>query len=481
MPNLSEAEELELLMLEEEESQAAQAPREGGVWRPDVPTVGPLEAARRGFSDTAGFGLAPVAAGVGSAAGELVHGESPSVASVKEAFKEGLESEQGELKEAQIQQPVATDVGSLLGVGASAMGASPVARGMGRVAAIGAAEGAIRGAQSGASPVKGAIAGGAVGGLISGGLAALGNAQAIGERLKELGRQFSVKTLKLPDSQLRNTSENELQRLGQMLLDEDITSKPGFLKTIASRASGRINKLGDSLRREYVSLSTDFGNLTREQVTDMVESAMRSGSKTLRESGFEPVAGELTDFMGRFKGHFFRADDVWELAKRLEQEGRVFERATDAASGTKGAMLKEMAGRLRESVAERVARQDLPRATRLRELNALYSGLSEADEALQGLSKVSRYGGRGAIKDITARVIDAVRGGAVGRTTVASGANALGKLLESGGSSLGRFKGVLEGARARGAASLAATHYVLSQTDPEYQEMLQGALTDEEN
>jgi len=108
-------------------------------------------------------------------------------------------------------------------------------------------------------------------------------------------------------------------------------------------------------------------------------------------------------------------------------------------------------------------------------------------DMLGGITGATAYGGFSDSDDPATGALSAIAGAGIRRfagprasSSIAVGMHNLEKIVRTAPQKLGKFANTLTQAAQRGGNSLAATHYVLQQKDPEYQEMLQNQKEDGE-
>jgi hypothetical protein len=216
-------------------------------------------------------------------------------------------------------------------------------------------------------------------------------------------------------------------------------------------------------------VSAKSGTFEAEDIMDNIVGRIKENPRITRSSAVEKAEQQLIDFLDRVPpGTQLELTDVWDLAKKIERDARTFTRSTNATENSKGFVLDQIAGEIRDFIAERAATVDPKNAERILELNDAFKSIIVAQEALEG-EVLRKQFGKAAFD--TRSLLQKTAGAITGNTPAVSTVNTLGEILKTP-SKLGRFAKPLQDAQAKGSTAMAATHFVLSQTDEEYRKVI---------
>ncbi len=500
-----EAEELELLELEELEAASKPKPSE-------------LESALLGAQSSAMFGFGDelagrVAQGVDFAQG--LFGESPTEMAAKakaegidignipssreELYKQARDESRGEFSAAQQANPKSFGAGGLAGglllpgLGAGA--------GLGKIAAMGAAQGAAYGAgASEEEDMKGvaldALVGGGIGGAggvagkVGGDLLAKGIGKAgraigdLGGRLRGSAEKLAVKATGATGKQAGEFADDA----GRELLDRKLVR---FMDT-PSKIAGRVGDAADDAGRAIGKVIDDLDSQGVMASVDNVAAGLQSQIDELAQvPGNERVIRQL---QGELDNLYERGDSLIPVSQS-EKAKRAFQGQTNYASPEAEKTASGIVARGFKEESERAALEASPelasKLTEEKKLFGLLKPIQSASEKRANTLNQSPFGGLG---DTAAAAVGASGGGpmaiaaAAGRRLVAPrlssmmavSTDAIANVARMAPEKLGKFAPVLQRAAERGSQAVAATNFMLQQSDPEYRAFLK-KIQDEED
>lgn len=434
---LTEAEELELLELEEAEARSKlEAARQAEE------QVGRLGAIQTGLEQGVTLGLRERLAGVGGALGELYQraaGEPgrPEIP-LETAFQVQRERAAAELRQAEQAFPKTTAAAEFagglaapipgLGGAAAAVRAAPV---VGRVAAPlvrygvpGAIAGTVSAYGRGeAEDIPAGAAVGLVGGTVVGPVAAklaettIPKAQAVGQWLKKQAGERALKTVMIQKDIQKIAPEKQLE-MGRAMLElgtirpfktaeglrpgfeaaqEKIGQELGALRQTADLELAKKQGLQEGTLREVRQAVAERVAADREQVaaaTAQREAAVKANEAAVREQVAELEAAKET-LAAKLKNTVEVAEG--KRAPRLSEAQR-----EAIAAGAVPAEEAAQAPFTPLSVPEVIALKGQPAAKQAKEIDRIATGmLASADERIEAASPVSIYGGR-----VTARPVE---------------------------------------------------------------------------
>lgn len=434
---LTEAEELELLELEEAEARSKlEAARQAEE------QVGRFGAIKTGLEQGVTLGLRERLAGVGGALGELYQratGEPgrPEIP-LETAFQVQRERAAAELRQAEQAFPKTTAAAEFagglaapipgLGGAAAAVRAAPV---VGRVAAPlvrygvpGAIAGTVSAYGRGeAEDIPAGAAVGLVGGTVVGPVAAklaettIPKAQAVGQWLKKQAEERALKTVMIQKDIQKIAPEKQLE-MGRAMLElgtirpfktaeglrpgfeaagEKVGEEIGALRRAADVELARKQGLQEGTLREVRQAVAERVAADREQVaaaTAQRDAAVKANEAAVREqvaeleAAKETLAAKLKNTVEVVEGK--RAPRLSEAQREAIAVGAVPVEEAAQAPFTPA------------SVPEAIALKGQPAAKKAKEIDRLATEmLASADERIEAASPVSIYGGR-----VTARPVE---------------------------------------------------------------------------
>jgi hypothetical protein len=473
--------------------------------------MGKAESALLGAQQSAMFGFGDelagrVAQGVDFAQG--LFGESPTEMAAKakadgidignmpstreELYKQARNESRQEFADAQAANPMSYGAGGLAGgmllpgLGASA--------GLGKIAAMGAAQGAAYGA--GASEEEDAkkvaldsLIGAGIGGA-GGAVAKLGGdfiankaIPAAGKAIGKLGdslrgsaEKFAVKATGATGKQAGNFADDA----GRELLDRDLVRIFDTPEDIAGRVGGAVDDAGAGIERILQGLDDNGVEASVMQVTAGIRDKIDELSQTPgNEKIIRQLQGELDSLMER--GQSRLPIGQAEVAKRNYQA------QTNYASPEAEKKASAILARAFKDETEAAATAANPAAGKAfqeeKRLFGLLKPVQEAAEQRASTLSQSPFGGLGdaAASAAGASAVGPVGlVGAVGRRLVAPrlssmmavSTDAIANVARSAPQKLGKFSQVIQNASQRGPQAVAATHFMLQQSNQEYRERL---------
>lgn len=466
---LTEAEELELLELEAQEAQS----QPQGTSNAEVVGRGLAQGATLGFGDE----LSALAE-KGIAKASQVTGIGPqdvAQRTLAAPTEQLIQENRQEIKETEQANPglslASKVVGGLPSAIATAGFGAPGLVATGAVAGAGEAEGDI------SDRLDDALIGGAIGYALPKGLSAAGSKLAgglnlVGNGLRSLAQRLSTKAIQLKD--ISGLDQKALAKVGDMLLDQKITSRPAMLSMVGKRLKEVTNKVGTKVKTMYGLLDDKVGledQMSKDDILQNLQSVVGADAKT--GSFSEAVVSEVRDVLSApkwAKTEKFKPKQLLEVIQDIESEGQRFtSKVPNPELENKRNALITASKSLRKNLKELAAKY-FPEKTpefheALETFTVLKRAQGEVDNALRSGFKSS--GGQGVSLDQIAKGVTAPLE-TVAKTTAAGTANFAAKVLGYSG------KGAqyLKDAAKRGPHALNVASYVLSQQSPEFKEYL---------
>lgn len=321
------------------------------------------------------------------------------------------------------------------------------------------------------------ITGAAGGAVLSGGLEA---ARKLVQGLRPAANRMAVRAAGSKTGDLKRMAANGRpgsEAVGEALLEEG-TIKPfatteQTLERIQAAKQGRGQEIERVLKGNPVTVDpTRIGDRIAMEVVDpLAGSAPNKGR-------FEKMFGELTDFDNYHGDKALSLEDAEQLKRQYQ--GNIGYNAELPALGQDKAKIPRI---IAEEVENRLNQVNAPAGGEFQQAKSAYGKLALAeDSAFNGVQREQARLPIG-VADMAAGLMagGGLKGAATavgsklvrsrGASTAAWTLDRLSKLASS--PQAGRFGGFLRQAAARGNASLAATHFVLSQSSPEYRKHLE--------
>lgn len=464
------------------------------------PEVSKLESLVRGGAQGLSFGFADEITGGAEALWEAAKGDPKTFG---ELYKQALGESRAKYKEAEEANPATYTTGQVGGAIVPALltgGASTAATLGGRVAAGalgGLAQGAAQGLGSSEADltqgdVSGALRdtaiGAGTGAVIGGALPAIGaglkkGAGYAAEKLGNVADDLRVRSLDLTSAQRRKLPSDAGQTLKPYVkafdTAEDISgrltdSKEAIGSTIddvlakldAKGVTASVDNVVDALDAKVAELQKFPGNeATIKQIQNQIDNLYVRGESQIPISGGESAKRNFSDQVNYFSS---KADQKapTHVAKAFREEVERSAAAADPELSGAFKQAKQAYGSLapiEEAAAKRVGQQ----------AGGSFGGLKDMATGAYGAAAGDPTGG---IASAAARKIIGPRIASTG----AVGADKLSKFLTTAPERFGKFAQVLQRASQRGPTSLAATHFVLQQTNPEYREQFKGIESNDE-
>lgn len=486
---------------------------------PSAPQVSTAESALRGAAQGASMGFADEATGGLEALKEVALSDA-EIGDLARLYRKYRDESRANYKAAEEANPVAYGAGQVAG-GMATMaipglnvtkGASLVNAGV-KGAIAGGLTGAGMSEKEGLESLQDAALPAATGAVLGAGAQKVGQAlskapQTAGDALQDFAEVQSARAMGLERGTLNKMGMDRAKSLGRAGLDkgivtplastDDMLARAEALKATGGAQMGQafdaIDNAGASTFNPLnVASSVDeqLGGFYRspinrgetQQLENMLESIVQRGADDipLRE------AQALKEEIGKVafpNGGKINPDLITEKQRMAQEAYRIVNEAIDNAAAQGGEALG-----------------DASVQTMLREGKDLYGAganaskllanrqAKEAGNKMFGLTDTI-VGASGLVGAVPTGGMSAVAGAAVvgakklaekyGPQTMAVGADKLGDFLKRDPFAFGRFSGVLSQAAARGGNSLAATHYLLQQQDPEYRETVKRVMNNEE-
>ena len=451
-------------------------------------SISELESAARGAAQGLSFGFADEGAGALGALSDKLSGKEGDLS---ELYKKHRDESRALYDEAHKANPKSYTAGEITGgvlpaflpgVGA-ASGASTLAR-LGRTALAGGAFGL---GNSNADLTKGEVGKAALDTAIGAGTGALlqHGAEKLAPKLSDVGQYLRNKAENLAvtaTGATGNQASKFAPNAGRELLDSGIVGFGNTPRNIADKASQRLTTSRNEIDSVLKALDEQGIKVSPEEV----QNALSKHSAELSEK-----AGTLPAFR-KAQG---LAEDVAQVQGKnslplseLESQKRSFGKTNWADPDIAQAQKSTYRG-LRDLVEEKAAHHNPQLANKFQTEKKAYETFSPIQEAAErranqlqqspvgGILDVASAGGALMHGNIPLAIAAPIARRAVAPRLASSGAvtlDTLGKALQTSPQEFGKFKNVLLNAASKGPSSLAATHYILAQTYPEYRELTMG-------
>ncbi len=472
----------------------AQAPQE-------TPEVSKLESGLRGAHQTLTAGFQDELAGVGTYIGEKASNlindtENPDL---EKTYVKGRDEARATNEAAQKANPVSYGAGELAGAvpGAIALGGANL---VGTVAASGAQAGTTALGMSEADLTKGedtqalkdAALGTLTGGL--GGAAGYGAGKLVEKSaplFKSISDKLGSKAEKLAINSTGATgrqAEDFADDAGRYLLDNKLVKAGDNAANIADRLIDAMDKNQIDIGKALKSLDESGANIDK----DMIYDALRNKLSALKaDPASAPQARQLQSIMNDIA----RTPDQNISLTAAEQTKRGFQNKAKGFYGDpyKGDALKSAGNVYKEAVEEEATRIDPSISSKFKEDKKMYGILAPIEKAASRRASTLNQSPIGGLLDVGSAGVGTVMTGnpsgggilAAARREIApriasTGAVTIDKLSKNI-NKLGKFAPAIQKAMQRGGQAASATHFVLSQTNPEYRALTQNLEGDDEN
>lgn len=468
-------------------TQAAPEAQKGG-WRASIskaaPDVSMIESGLRGAAQGATMGFADEISGLAESA------------LTDKTYEQARDESRANFEASQTANPIAYGTGNVAGSAATlaipglnaAKGASLAmtagkAALQGGLAGIGGSEATGLGLVGDAT--KGAVIGGALGGV--GGVVANKLSQARGtaaDALTDFAETRAVKSLgPILKQQEKLDGMGLTNELGRELLDSGVVKAGRSVDNMINPLEEQLAQRGQAIgwaRDKATNLGANVN-----MADDAANAAIAANAPG--QLADEVVrSGTFADNLGAVANDNIPVNDVQNLVGRVNESINF-----NKVPGTQNAkeagnidLRKYLVSKMDESMASRLPEGDM---ANYQQNKRLFSGLAQGEDILDkasarqaknatfGLrdtamaaSQLARPDGNGLTAAAMAIGSKIVR--ERGNSTVAVGADKLAQVLKSNPEKFGEYAQVLSQAAARGGNSLAATHYLLQQSNPNYRE-----------
>lgn len=482
---------------------------------PPPPNISTTESALRGAAQVASMGFADEATGGLEALKEVALSEA-EIGDLARLYKKYRDESRANYKKAEEANPLAYGAGQVAGGAATmvipglnvAKGASVLNAGV--KGAIAGGLGGIGGSEKeGLESIQDATIPAATGAILGAGAQKIGQAlsktpEAVGDSLTDFAEVQSFRAMGGDKSALNKMGMDKARSVGRAGLDNEIVTPLASTDDMLSRAEALKASGGAQMGQAYdaidqagvstfnplnVASSVDeqLGGFYRspinrgetQQLENMLESIVQRGADNipLRE------AQSLKEEIGKVafpNGGKINPDLITEKQRMAQEAYRIVNEAIDSAAGSGDASAQALLREGKELYGAGANAERLLANRQAKEAGNKMFGLTDTIVGASGLVGAIPTGGMSAVAGA------AVVGGKklaekYGPQTLAVGADKLGEFLKRDPFAFGKYSSVLSQAAARGGNSLAASHYLLQQQDPEYRETLKRVMGNEES
>ena len=457
------------------------------------PSVSQLESGARGVAQGASFGFADEATGVLEAAKDWLANDPKGFMA---NYQKHRDESRANYKAAEGANPTSYMAGQFGGALAPAIlsgGTSiPALAAQGAAQGLGASEADLT-----QGDVSGAARDAAIGSAIGGAAGVAGKAISkipfgkaasyVSDKLGDAAEKLAEKATGATGRQAEKFEE----KAGRELLDRGLVKFGDSPEVIASRIGKASDEAGTAIQQALEELDAKGVTASVENVASAIEGRIRELSETPgNEKIINQLTAELDNLYGR--GQSSLPISKGEIAKRNYQGQTNYSspEAEKKASAQLASAFREeveasalnadpaLAGKFTEGkktygLLAPVKEAAEKRAAQLNQ--SPFGGLLDATAGLYGLSDPDSFSGKAALaiagrRFITPRIASS---GAVI-------ADNLSDIVAKAPQLLGKFAKPLEEASARGGNSLAATHFILQQINPEYRKIANTPLDEED-
>lgn len=451
------------------------------------PEVSQTESGVRGAAQGLSFGFADEAAGLGEAALDWLKNDPQGF---MDNYKKHRDESRDLYKKAETANPGTYMTGQVAGAIAPALltaGGSTAA-----TAASLAAQGAAQGLGSSEADltegdVGGALRDTAIGtgtGLVAAGAGKLLNKIPVGKMAEKAGQYLGKGAERLAENATGATANQAMKfeaNAGRELLDRGLVGFGDTAENIANKVSAAKSAAGKEIGDSLAQLDAKGVVSQVDNVVAQLESQIDELSKV---PGNEKIVRQLQAEVDNLyeRGVSQLPVSEGELAKRAYhgQVNNFSPEADKKAAGYLGDAFKAESERAATAADPALADKFMQSKKDFK----LFSPIEEAAEKRAAQQAQSPFGG---LSDYIAGGTGLAAGGPVGAAASVIGKRVIAPRLASSGAVLadnladalkaspqlfGKFAKPLQEAAARGGTSLAATHYVLQQTNPEYRALV---------
>ncbi|NJO18785.1 MAG: hypothetical protein HC838_00175 [Spirulinaceae cyanobacterium RM2_2_10] len=478
--------------------------------------VSGLESGIRGAVQGASFGFADEAIGALEAAKDWF---SSDPAGFMENYRKHRDESRANYKSAEEANPDTYMAGQFGGAIAPALlsGGSSLGATVGSLAAQGAVQGfGASKADLTQDDLYGAAIDTALGGAIGGTAGVIGKGLAripfrkaasyVGDKLADVAEKFAVKATGATGKQAESFAPNA----GRELLDRGIVRFGRTAEDVAARAAAASDEAGKAIESALEELDSKGVRASLANVSDAIQANIDELEKIPgNEKIIQQLRREVRNLQNRamkgiqegIKKAPEAADDaIFEEATTLpisiaEKAKRAFQGQTNYASPeAEKKASAQLARAFREEVEQSALKADSALAEKFLEDKRTFGLLNPIQEAAEKRASQLNQSPFGGFGDFAAGAAGSVGGvGGVSGTVAARRllaprlasagavlADNLSDIVQKAPQMLGKFAKPLQDAAARGGNSLAATHFVLQQTNPEYRQMMLKSADDQE-
>lgn len=236
-----------------------------------------------------------------------------------------------------------------------------------------------------------------------------------------------------------------------------------------------ISEYGQAVRE--IPKALDSNGITPRLNPDTLSEHLRSAlSPTHTGGAYDAEAKIAEEIADTAKDHSGSFQDLLDLKQKLGEQGKFYRVNTGEPNAPlKASMYQKAYGEVANIITNEINQQAPQVGDAWIQANKNYSA---GKDVIPSLTKAA---GKEATTDFTGfstqHPLQAVKG--LANRSVALGADALSKIVQTGSDAMGKFAPMLKQAAAQGPKEFAVAHYTMSQRDPEYRKMLEG-LTNED-
>lgn len=475
------------------EVEIKRAPTSNWADEPPPSDVSEIESGIRGTAQGLSFGLADEATGAAEAAKDWLMNDPKGF---MDNYKKHRDESRKNYKSAEEANPGTYMTGQFAGGAGTALLSGGT--GLGALAAQGALQGfGSSDADLTEGNYKGAIGDTVIGGSLGAAGEAVGRLggkllskvpvgkafDAVSGRLGQTAENLAVKATGATGKQAENFAPNA----GRELLDRGIVRFGRTAEDVAERAANASKEAGQAIGSALKDLDARGVKASVENVTSAIEGKIKELAEV---PGNDTIIRQLNRELDNLyeRGASELPVSIGEKAKRAFQSQTNY--ASPEAEKKASAQL---ASAFKDEVESAAMKADPTIANKFMEDKKVYGLLKPIQEAAEKRASQLNQSPFGGFGDFAAGAAGSIGGGAGVAATVgarrllapriaSSGAiiaDNLADVVAKSPQVLGKFAKPLAAAAARGGNSLAATHFVLAQTNPEYRELTMKAQEDQ--